>query len=297
MPCFKPIKAWYIPQRHAASKIFFNVNKDFPMQHPNARVINLPCGQCIGCRINRSRVWAMRCVYEYKLNPVACFITLTYDDNHLPSNDSLVVADLQKFFKRLRKSIPERIRYLACGEYGDQSERPHYHAILFGLDLTKTLSRKIIEQDGRQRVVFESPLLKKVWKLGSHHVGKFSFDSAAYVASYALKRVYGEKAEEWYHGRHPEFLCVSSRPGIGAGYYEKYKDDIIAQDSVMVSSKNGYIRCKPPKYYDKLHDKEDHLGFCDTRDARVNRRAQLISEDDLARIEKVFESRQKAKQI
>ena len=98
----------------------------------SGKFVVLPCGQCYACRIAKSREWASRCVMESKLHKENCFITLTYNDEHLPSDLSLQKDDFTKFIKRLRKNTGDKIRYYACGEYGDLYQRPHFHACLFG---------------------------------------------------------------------------------------------------------------------------------------------------------------------
>ena len=148
MPCFHPITAYYSRVENPSGKrsLVFNSDKalvDVPMQ--------VPCGRCIGCRLDRSRDWALRCVHEASLYEFNCFITLTFDDSKLPTcNDcrkvescvanrdagsSLRVCDFQNFMKRLRQFVaPVKIKFFHCGEYGAKLSRPHHHACLFGYD-------------------------------------------------------------------------------------------------------------------------------------------------------------------
>jgi len=132
MPCDNPIAAI----RSSTP----NKNGNFPLVLLTKGIdtyrgeIKIPCGQCTGCRLDRSKAWAIRCYHESMMWEENCFATLTYDDEHLPKNSSLDKRDLQKFFKRLRKKYePKKIRYYACAEYGEKSFRPHYHAAIFNI--------------------------------------------------------------------------------------------------------------------------------------------------------------------
>lgn len=212
--------------------------------------MSLPCGRCIGCKLERSRQWAVRIVHESKMHDENCFLTLTFDDAHLPKDLSLDPRHLQLFFKRLRSRLdPIRIRHFACGEYGDQLGRPHYHAILFGW----TPSDKVLLKGSGELSLWTSPLLSETWGNGFASFGQVSFDSAAYVANYATKKVSGSSAAEHYRGRRPEFLLMSRRPGIGAKWFEKFRSDVFPSDEVIVKG----ISARPPRYYDNLLERVD----------------------------------------
>lgn len=220
--------------------------------------VAVSCGQCIGCRLEYSRQWAVRCYHESKLSKDNAFVTLTYDDDHLPPHGSLRSEDLRDFFKRLRRRIePRRVRYFACGEYGSISARPHYHACLFGFDFA---DKKPFTVRG-EHTVYTSEFLRSVWPDGLSEIGAVSFESAAYVARYVLKKVTGrnwrdayltcdeDTGEVWERER--EFCRMSTKPGIGAGFYEKYHCEIYPSDGVVVRGKIG----RPPRYYDKLYER------------------------------------------
>lgn len=212
--------------------------------------IEIPCGQCIGCRLERSRNWAVRCVHEASLYKENCFLTLTYDDLHLPSKGSLVKKDLQDFWKRLRKAIePNKLRYFACGEYGEQFQRPHYHACVFGY-FPSDAKLYTIRFGSR---LFISPLIGRLWPFGFHTIGDVTFDSAAYVARYVLKKVNGDNAANYYDGRESEYVVMSRRPGIAKDWILKYYNDVYPNDYIVVRDK---IKCKPPRYYDNIYDLE-----------------------------------------
>lgn len=198
----------------------------------------LPCGQCTGCRLDRSRQWAMRCMHERRMHEDASFVTLTYDK----APASLVKRDLQLFNKRLREAVG-KFRFYACGEYGEKNSRPHYHEILFGLDFP---DKRPFKKNGRGEQLYTSALLERTWAHGFCIIGDVSFDSCAYVARYCMAKVTGDKAGAHYNGRLPEFCLMSRRPGIGATYYDKYGSEVYAHDSVIC---NG-VEVTPPRYYD-----------------------------------------------
>ncbi|AXH73031.1 MAG: replication initiator protein [Microviridae sp.] len=242
MPCFHPLNGFL----HMSGKgISFNPRSgyvDRPMQ--------VPCGKCIGCRLERSRQWAARCMHEASLHPFNCFLTLTYDDDHMPPGQTLVKKHMQDFFKRLRKSIhPHKISHFYCGEYGDQTKRPHYHALLFGYDFPD----KRIYKKAAQGYLFRSDTLDSLWSFGLCSIGSLTFESAAYVARYSLKKINGEPAAQHYQGRVPEFLGMSTRPAIGLRWIQKWHADTYPSDTVVT---RGH-ETKPPAYYDKVLKRND----------------------------------------
>lgn len=209
----------------------------------------LPCGQCYACRLNKSRDWATRCVLESKMHKQNCFITLTYDDEHLPRDLSLHKEDFVKFIKRLRKNTGAKIRFYMAGEYGSQFSRPHFHACLFGYrpdDLQLWSVRQGIK-------LYRSLTIEKAWQFrGFVTVGDVTFESAAYVARYVMKKITGDRAEEHYQGREPEYNNMSRMPGIGTPFFERYGEDIYNKDFVVI--RDG-IKCKPPRFFDSIYDK------------------------------------------
>lgn len=251
MPCFHPLKAYQsvTKKENGKKSIVFN------RTHKGADIpLDLPCGQCIGCRLERSRQWAVRCVHEASLYESNCFITLTYDDEHLPRDCSLHVHHFQKFMKRLRKKYG-KMRFYHCGEYGSQFGRPHYHACLFGFDFPdKELFT--IRDDIR---VYTSRSLAEIWGKGFCTIGDVTFESAAYVARYIMKKQNGKNADDHYqwvddygviHTRKPEYTTMSRRPGIGQGWFEKYKDEVYPHDRVVLRG----VKMRPPKFYDTKYE-------------------------------------------
>lgn len=196
----------------------------------------------------------MRCVYEAKEYEKNCFITLTYDNEHCPENSSLVKRDLQLFMKKLRKKYGEKIRFYACGEYGEKYDRPHYHACIFNHDFEDKVLWSVREDIN----LYRSKSLEKMWPYGFSTIGDVTFESAAYVARYVMKKIYGDKAEQHYKGRVPEFTNMSRRPGIGKGFLMKFISDVYPGDKVVI--KNGLI-LRPPKYYDSIYEKIDPAGM------------------------------------
>jgi len=223
--------------------------------HPD--FLELPCGQCIGCRLERSRQWAVRCVHESRLYDRNCFITLTFNDESLFARDnpmSVDVRDFQLFMKRLRFRFGEGIRFFHCGEYGELRQRPHYHACLFNFDFDDKVHWKTV--NGFH--LYTSKVLEELWPYGFCSIGSVSFDSAAYVARYIMKKVTGSKAFDHYNildddgalllTRKPEYVTMSRRPGIGKDWYDKYWRDVYVngEDSVIIEGRKS----RPPRYYD-----------------------------------------------
>lgn len=283
MPCFSPLVAWRMKNPDGKSRVFFSLPPGVHVSNAFEQ-IKLPCGRCIGCRLERSRQWAMRCVMEAKNHSENCFITLTYDDNHLPPDQSLLPADLQKFFKRLRKFLGDKkIRYFACGEYGERGNRPHYHAIIFGHNFEDRI-RTINPLS--QTPVGYSPALSKLWTFGYSSVGDMTFESAAYVARYCVKKYYGKPADvaAHYGKRKPEFVVMSRKPGIASEWFDKFGlTDVYPADNCLSRGK----LCKPPRYFDKLLEKIDSELLKYVKEKRELKAKEIPSEELLRKSEYV----------
>lgn len=273
--------------------------------------VTVPCGQCVGCRLERSRQWAIRCVHEASLYSDNCFITLTFDNEHLPSDGSLAVEYWQKFMKRLRKhhqglsavenddgEITYPIRFYHCGEYGEKYGRPHYHAILFNFDFPDKKLHKV--NNGHR--IYTSEILEKLWPYGYASVGSVTFESAAYVARYIMKKVTGDAAEDHYQRvdptsgeisqLKPEYTTMSRNPGLGKGWYDKYKHTDCYDNDFVIMLKRG--KMKPPKFYDSLFEIEypdDYAKIKSCRKHNATKHTDNNSQDRLIVREKV----QKAK--
>lgn len=220
--------------------------------------IRFACGRCKACRITRTSMWSLRLLHEKEYWEKSCFVTLTYDDEHLPIDEGLDKPEFQRFMKRLRKNTKRKIKYFASGEYGEKCKvcglnhlscqctkfiedvgRPHYHAILFGFS-----------QD-------EKEIIEENWYCGMVHVGTCTKDSIKYVASYIQKKWTGQKAIDEYKGKAIPFQVCSQ--GLGARWMEDNKQRLYSK---MYITRNG-IKCPLPKYYkDKLGiNSEQTIGY------------------------------------
>lgn len=213
----------------------------------------LPCGQCIGCKLERSRQWAVRCMHENVMHDFSSYITLTFNDDHAPWDGSLDYKVFQRFLKRARKKLG-KFRYYMCGEYGGENGRPHYHAILFGVYFPDRVFDRTSPSGCN---LYRSPTLESLWPFGFSSVGDVTFESAAYVARYCTKKVTGDPSFMHYlreldDGTRiyltPEFGHMSLKPGIGIPFFNKYRDEILDNGSVVMRG----VEMKAPKAYDRL---------------------------------------------
>ena len=224
-------------------------------------MINVACGQCIGCRLAYSSMWAMRCFHESKLHDHNTFVTLTYNDANVPwsgitGEQTLFPKHLTDFWKRLRKRFSDRkIRYFACGEYGDETYRPYYHAIIFGLDFD---DKQLLKRSDLGFNYYISNTLDQTWSFGQCTCCDVSFDTCAYVARYVVKKLSGDLAKDKYEGIEKEFCRMSRKPGIGKDYYEQYHHDWYAYDHLCISDQGRIRHLKPCRYYDNLFDLTNH---------------------------------------
>lgn len=234
--------------------------------------IQIPCGQCIECRLRRSRQWANRCMLELQYHSSSYFITLTYDNEHLPTNEvvneetgeinynaTLVKKDFQDFMKRLRRAYEyqghdNKLRFFACGEYGSETKRPHFHVIIFGLELPRE-DLHLYKRNFNGDLLYNSDLISKCWKKGFSVVGDVTWESCAYVARYIMKKHLG-KDNDFYdrYGIAPEFTLMSRKPGIARQYYDEHKEELFLSDFVSIPTKDGALQVYPPQYYEKLFE-------------------------------------------
>lgn len=196
------------------------------------------CGQCLFCRINRSRIWTHRIMLESMMHDASAFVTLTYNSEQFPEDASLRPRDLGLFWKRIRKYVP--VRYYACGEYGNYNVNPHYHACVFGIDAG--------DQD----------LVEKCWPHGFVFAGDVTKDSARYITKYITKAltVSNPHNDKILCGRYPEFSRMSNRPGIGAPAMSDVARRLHKHESIYVSSLQHGKRSMPLGKYleDKLFE-------------------------------------------
>lgn len=293
MSCNKPLIAFQRWEKNGAGKrpISFSPSGD-------TNPIALPCGQCMGCRVDRARSWAIRLHLETMQHKESCFVTLTYDQEYIPYGDTLVPEDLSRFIKRLRKYLgSHRIRFYGVGEYGGITQRPHYHAIIYGYDFPD----RVVHIDRSDYTIDNSAILSRLWPLGHATVQSNSVEACAYVSKYAVKKITGEKAKDYYlrvdeqTGEilkiEPEFARMSRRPGIGFEWLRKYHSDIFPKGYVT----NGKgIKIPPPEYFNKLYEKwfpEQWEKIRDERSEEVFERYNEFNEERAMAREAIQKSR------
>lgn len=323
MACYAPIQAYRTRRKTENGKavIVFN-RKEAGKAY---ECIELPCGKCIGCRLDKSKDWALRCVNEASLYHDNCFITLTYDEQNIDKLGSLNKDDFRNFMKRFRKhyngldavgkakgGVHYPIRYFHCGEYGEQFSRPHHHACIFNFDFEDKELYSI-----RNNVpLYRSELLERLWskeidprnsrcyddeklfeshgkyyaKLGYCTVGHVTFESAAYVARYVTKKMYGDKAKAHYAVvdeetgeikgyREPEYCSMSRRPGIGRNWIEKFNKDIFTKDAFVHNGKTF----SSPRYYDTVYERLHLEDFENVKRKRMSHALDNVQDKTVAR--------------
>lgn len=306
MPCFHPLIGVDVGLRSAEGKPLYQI-KHFPEDlRPgiDLRVkfapfdqsrfvpcgptegfpyVTIPCGKCIGCRLESSRQWANRCLLELEYHDSAYFVTLTYDDYHVPRSYyadpetgeaqlslTLCKRDVQLFMKRLRARFSDdNIRFFMCGEYGPSTFRPHYHLILFGLHLLDLVPVTQV----RGHTYYSSESLERCWsrkdtfqdllgeecvtplaKIGNVTITDVTWETCAYTARYITKKLTGPAAQFYTDfNLVPPFVNMSRRPGIARQWYDDHPH-MRDFEYINVKTATGGKRFRPPKYYDKLFD-------------------------------------------
>lgn len=265
MACSSPIYALITPFADGKNHLkIIPKRPDYSMSQLKSLygdILALPCGSCPSCQVAKRKEWALRCEFESYYHKDNCFITLTYDDDHVPS--SLKKSDLQHFIKSLRnRGI--KFRYFACGEYGSSTARPHYHLIMFGY-VPEDL--KVHSKVKSGFYIYESPFLASIWSKGFVSVQDFDIATAAYTAGYVSKKL--------ADGSRSGFLLMSKKPGIGEAYIRDHMEEIFSGYNPVVRGSNhiGSI----PRYAQKLADKEG-LNIADWKSERIEL-AQAITRD------------------
>lgn len=211
---------------------------------------SFPCGQCTSCRLNYSAMWALRCVLESQEHVDNVFLTLTYNEDHLPENKSVSKRVMQNFMKRFRKSVsPAKVRFYLSGEYGSEKNRPHYHLLVFGIGVNHPVFENL-HWDMKYQGFW---CTCKAWKdeqgesLGHCFIGSVSIASAQYVAKYVMKKRKGKDSKKYYQdlGVDPEFCLCSRRPGIGMNYLKKMSKQLMHTEYISVEGK----RFPLPRYF------------------------------------------------
>lgn len=264
MSCYRPLLGKF--QGYEDGKPQYKVLpcSGIPAEFPD---INVPCGHCVGCRLDKSRQWADRMMLELDHSKTAIFATLTYDPLNVPLacvlDDgsplfTLDKRDVQLFMKRLRKTFSGReIRFYLAGEYGSQTHRPHYHAILFGLSLADFPDIQPVSKNSFGQFLYTSERMYNIWKLGNVALADVSWQTCAYVARYCVKKLGDNVSRETFESFNvlPEFALMSRKPGI-AGFFALEHPDLISKSKQYFSDPNGVeprTSCSTPKFvFDKL---------------------------------------------
>ena len=277
MSCFRPTLGIPTGEKTENGKNVFKWSalpkdgKDFP---PGSVVV--PCGKCLGCRLDYSRRWADRMMLELETSLKAIFVTLTYDEEHVPisfDEDGVVIGqtlykpDCQDFMKRLRRAYdgkdghpgPVRIRFFLAGEYGPQTLRPHYHAIIYGLDLSDFSDLEFRGYNELKQAFYSSEKFRNIWEYGFVSMSEVSWATCAYVARYVVKKASTDYSMSDF-GLEDEFCIMSRRPGLGAEYL-KMHPDALDFDSIPISTAKGCRNIEIPRYYTRLisEDKRDMI--------------------------------------
>lgn len=236
MPCYYPLAAW---RSHTKNPETGKYGIQFtPPKHKvkEPEPINLPCGKCIGCLADQSMMWSVRAYHESTEHVKNCFLTLTYNDENLPPDHKISKEDLQKFFKRLRHKY--KFRYLACGEYGETTRRPHYHALIFGEDFKQFDYQLTIDDKN-----YINTQVRDIWGQGNILINPMELGSIMYTCGYVHKKL----------GDDDCFRLASRRPAIGKNWFEKYWPELSRDGYCVIEGRKFNI----PKRY--IEWKEDEF--------------------------------------
>lgn len=269
--CSYDVECVYI--KEDGSSFASGIHQFSPMYKCVDDYIEIPCGKCIGCRLQQSREWATRIMLESQDHDENWFVTLTYDDDHVPEMDfvksvdsetgevleigtlqTLRKRDLQLFNKRLRKHFSDdKIRFFACGEYGENTARPHMHVIYFGLHIKDLQFFKMSRLGDKYYI---SDTLTRLWGNGHVLLAQLTWESAAYVARYVTKKFTGDLAKYWYDdiGLTAPFTVMSRRPGIASNYFDNNASDLLKFDGGVISTKKGAKIYPNPRYFKRKLD-------------------------------------------
>lgn len=258
MACNRPVPCWYSEELNPSGKrgLTFNPKNAYSGPIKEFREwISVPCGKCTGCKSDQSLMWSIRSYHESTLHKQNSFITLTYDDEHLPSDGLISKYELQTFVKRLRKHqdkyFPDdKLRYVACGEYGGLTRRPHYHAIIFGRDW---LEQKVQINEK----LYTCPDLINIWGKGHVSIAPVTMASICYVCGYVTKKMDDDDT----------FVLRSNRPGIGHDWIDTYLGDAIVDGKVSIEGREYPV----PKRYILWHEEKfEHVKDLRKEYARKN---------------------------
>lgn len=325
MPCFRPnimyLKKNFCTNEFLEKRFINSKSSDFPgYEHFDrqnlifkelengspikSEYIRVPCRQCVGCVENYAREWAVRSMCEAEYYDENYFITLTYDDYHLPLDPvlwkrtgevfdpfeaydfredglpfgTLCPAHMEKFKKDLLSRLRDRyghtgIRFYYSGEYGSSTFRPHYHGLFFNLPLDKFAHEgfHVYKVTKNGDILYTHDLISEVWPRGFHTIAALTPETCAYTARYVQKKLYRSDYDGIYtlRGQVPEYSLMSRRPGLGKQYYLDHKDEIYKNDEIIFKgSKNKVAPIKPPHFFDNLYGIDSESEFLAIKDKR-----------------------------
>lgn len=316
MSCSNPRFVWYDGINSVTGKRVINfrpnLEKGQLIDHPHGFIA---CGQCLGCRLDHAKFWQNRCLMEMQDHEQTWFLTLTYDDEHLPLRSyecfdwpdpetgevrsvpcaTLDLDAIQKWKKRLAKAWTARsdkpLRFFGCGEYGDSTHRPHYHFLVFGLDLDDADLKyyKTSRAGSVNNKLYNCDWISKTWPNGYVVLAKGSYETAGYIARYVLKKRVGIDRE--FYERYnidPPFINMSRRPGIGLPYLDKVTELIVSDDGIddiVISTEkgskritvSGYMLDKLAKVYPEIVDKTKDIR----REVMEQRKFTMMQQSDI----------------
>lgn len=271
MTCFKPIKVWKQTRADLdiPAKDYYELKKVSFHKVEGREEIEIPCGHCLGCRLDHASMWSTRITMEAKEWKKCCFVTLTYNDKNLPINKNnlatLCKKDIQDFMKRLRYyekgaeswkhpitgKEENPIRYFCCGEYGPKGGRPHYHLAIFNWE-PDDLKQYKINKHGDQS--FKSKKLMKIWGKGFVVIEELNYNTASYIARYVQKKAGIEPNKREYTGELIAEEKIDERNGkIFTHYKNKTKQPkLLKEKEFLVMSRGVGIG---RTYYEKNKEK------------------------------------------
>lgn len=296
MSCFSPWAGQWLGEYTSNGKRKISITSPYQWEidKDDPNVVYVPCGKCVGCRLDYARRWSDRLILELDHSKKACFITMTYNDDSIPyyvdeSGEvffTLHKPDVSTFMKDLRgrkEFLGKEIRFFCAGEYGDQTHRPHYHMILFGVDMDYLSSNgDVLTYHGTNELKqphFSSRLLEDIWDNGYVQVGEATYQSMNYVARYTLKKAFGDD----YTCDKPiqdEFTLMSRRPGIGFYYAMEHTDQIRDLEKIKIGKQEIYW---PSYLLEKALNEDEMKKVKESRAEAANESInQMMADTDLS---------------
>ncbi|QCQ84756.1 replication initiator protein [Blackfly microvirus SF02] len=266
MQCFYALTGYYSKDVNPSGRrsIVFDKRKSF-----SGVPMLIPCGKCIGCRMNWRAQWAVRSMHEKRMHQLSAFVTLTYSDENLPPGRSLSLRHYQNFMKTLRLARGSGLRFFGCGEYGDTTKRPHYHFLFFNTDFP---DMRFLKSSTTGAPLYRSAELSGMWKFGDNFIGSVDHASCSYVTGYILKKCVDPVD---YFPLENEFRTMSRRPGLGHSWFEKFSKEAYDHDSCVMDGHEVGL----PRYYDTLYERVNGVGSL--KSTKRQRRAAMFQYPDI----------------